>query len=63
VLAQAAGFALLAALSPTALLTSRRLTAFNAWLLAHGRALLVMALLVAGAILAANGLFGLILGT
>jgi len=49
VLAQAAGFALLAALSPTALLTSRRLTAFNAWLLAHGRALLVMALLVAGA--------------
>jgi hypothetical protein len=38
VLAQAAGFALSAALSPTALL-------------------------VAGAILAANGLFGLILGT
>jgi len=59
VLAQAAGFALLAAPG----LTSRRLTAFNAWLLAHGRALLVMALLVADAILAANGLFGLILGT
>ena len=41
--------------------TSRRLTAFNAWLTAHGRALLVLALLVAGAIVAANGLYGLIL--
>jgi hypothetical protein len=43
-------------------LTSRRLTAFNAWLRAHGRALLALALLVAGAILAADGLFGLIRG-
>jgi hypothetical protein len=42
--------------------TSRRLTAFNAWLLAHGRAVLVIGLLVAGAALAANGTLGLIRG-
>lgn len=42
--------------------TSRRLTGFNAWLVAHGRALLALALLVAGAILAADGLLGLIRG-
>ena len=85
-LLQAAGFAVLAALSPTALLitaiylgsarprttalaylaapelTSRRLTAFNAWLLAHGRTLLVLALMVGGAVLAANGTLGLVRG-
>ena len=87
-LLQAAGFAVLAALSPTALLitaiylgsaafvwlpflaylaapelTSRRLTAFNAWLLAHGRILLVLALMVGGAVLAANGILGLVRGS
>jgi hypothetical protein len=41
-------------------LTTRKLTAFNAWLRAHGRILLMMALLVAGAILVGNGLLGLI---
>jgi len=43
-------------------LTSRRLTAFNAWLLAHGRTLLVLALMVGGAVLAANGILGLVRG-
>jgi Sap, sulfolipid-1-addressing protein len=42
--------------------TSRRLTAFNEWLLAHGRAVLIIGLLVAGAALAANGTLGLIRG-
>ena len=41
-------------------LTSRQLTAFNAWLLTHGRAVLVIGLMVAGAALAANGVFGLV---
>jgi hypothetical protein len=41
-------------------LTTRKLTAFNAWLRAHGRILLMLALLVAGAILVLNGLLGLI---
>ena len=41
-------------------LTTRELTAFNAWLRAHGRILLVLALLVAGAVLTVNGLLGLI---
>jgi hypothetical protein len=41
-------------------LTTRKLTAFNAWLRAHGRILLMLALLVAGAALSVNGLFGLI---
>jgi len=41
-------------------LTTRKLTAFNAWLRAHGRTLLTLALLAAGAILAVNGLLGLI---
>ena len=41
-------------------LTTRELTAFNAWLRAHGRILLMLALLVAGAALTVNGLFGLI---
>ena len=43
-------------------LTSRKLTAFNAWLLAHGRAVLVIGLMVAGAALAADGIFGLFRG-
>src|SRR6478672_11901862 len=37
-------------------LTTRKLTAFNAWLRAHGRILLVLALLVAGAVLTVDGL-------
>ena len=41
-------------------LTTRTLTAFNAWLRAHGRILVVLALLVAGAVLTVNGLLGLI---
>jgi len=41
-------------------LTTRKLTAFNAWLRAHGRILLILALLVAGAALTVNGLLGLI---
>ena len=41
-------------------LTSRKLTAFNAWLLTHGRAVLVIGLMVAGAALAADGFFGLV---
>jgi hypothetical protein len=43
-------------------LTSRKLTAFNTWLLAHGRTLLVLALAVGGAVLAANGILGLVRG-
>ena len=41
-------------------LTTRKLTAFNSWLRAHGRILLILALLVAGAALTVNGLLGLI---
>jgi len=41
-------------------LTTRKLTAFNAWLRARGRILLMLALLVAGAVLTVDGLFGLI---
>ena len=41
-------------------LTTRTLTAFNAWLRAHGRTMLMLALLVAGAALTVNGLLGLI---
>jgi hypothetical protein len=41
-------------------LTTRKLTAFNAWLRAHGRILVMLALLVAGAVLTVNGLLGLI---
>jgi hypothetical protein len=43
-------------------LTSRKLTAFNAGLVAHGRAILVIGLMVAGAALAADGVFGLFRG-
>ena len=38
------------------------LTTFNTWLLAHGRTLLVLALMVGGAVLAANGILGLVRG-
>ena len=41
-------------------LSTRKLTAFNGWLRAHGRILLSLALLVAGVILVVNGLVGLI---
>jgi hypothetical protein len=41
-------------------LTTRKLTAFNAWLRARGRILLMLALLVAGAALTLDGLLGLI---
>jgi hypothetical protein len=43
-------------------LTSRRLTSFNTWLMAHGRTVLVLALAVGGAVLAANGILGLVRG-
>jgi hypothetical protein len=39
--------------------TSRRLTAFNAWLRGHGHLLLTMGLIAAGAILILNGALGL----
>ena len=39
--------------------TSRRLTAFNAWLRSHGHLLLTVGLLAAGAILIVNGALGL----
>jgi hypothetical protein len=39
--------------------TARRLTAFNAWLRAHGHMLLTWTLLVAGALLVVNGAHGL----
>ena len=41
-------------------LTTRKLAAFNAWLRARGRILLMLALLIAGAVLTLNGLLGLI---
>jgi hypothetical protein len=41
-------------------LTTRTLTAFNAWLRGHGRILLILALLVAGVVLTVDGLLGLI---
>jgi hypothetical protein len=41
-------------------LTTRTLTAFNAWLRGHGRILLMLALVVAGAVLTVDGLVGLI---
>ena len=40
--------------------TTRKLAAFNAWLRAHGRSLLMLALLVAGAVLVVNGALGLV---
>jgi hypothetical protein len=41
-------------------LTTRRLTAFNTWLRAHGRILVMLALLVAGGVLTVDGLLGLV---
>lgn len=43
-------------------LTEHRLKAFNGWLRAHGSALLVGAIVVAGAIMVADGCYGLIAG-
>jgi Sap, sulfolipid-1-addressing protein len=40
--------------------TTRRLAAFNGWLRAHGAALLACVLIVAGAIMLGNGLYGLV---
>jgi hypothetical protein len=40
--------------------TTRRLTAFNAWLRANGNKILIGVLLVGGAILVGNGIYGLI---
>src|SRR5262249_24876937 len=40
-------------------LTTRKLTAFNAWLRAHGRILLMLPLLVPGPFRAVDGLLGL----
>ena len=40
--------------------TTRRLTAFNAWLRANGNKILIWVLLVAGAILVGNGIYGLV---
>jgi hypothetical protein len=39
--------------------TTRYLTAFNGWLTAHGRTILIVLLLVVGAIMVANGIYGL----
>ena len=40
--------------------TTRRLTAFNGWLRANGNKILIGVLLVGGAILVGNGIYGLI---
>ena len=40
--------------------TTRRLTAFNGWLRANGNKILIWVLLVAGAILVGNGIYGLV---
>jgi hypothetical protein len=40
--------------------TTRYLTAFNGWLRAHGKAILVWVLIVAGAIMIGNGIYGLV---
>ena len=40
--------------------TTRHLTAFNGWLRAHGKAILVWVLVVAGAIMIGNGIYGLV---
>jgi hypothetical protein len=40
--------------------TAGHLTTLNTWLRAHGRTLLVWVLLIAGAILAGNGIYGLV---
>lgn len=48
---------LLHLIAPTA--TTRRLTAFNGWLRANGNKILIAVLIVGGAIVAGNGIFGL----
>jgi hypothetical protein len=40
--------------------TTRRLKAFNGWLRAHGHSLIAGALIVAGAVLTGNGIYGLV---
>jgi hypothetical protein len=40
-------------------LTERRLAEFNGWLQAHGTAIVIGVLLVAGAIMVVNGIYGL----
>ena len=40
--------------------TTRRLTAFNGWLRANGHKILIWVLLVGGAIVAGNGIYGLV---
>jgi Sap, sulfolipid-1-addressing protein len=40
--------------------TTRHLTAFNGWLIAHGRAVVVGALFVVGAFMVGNGIYGLV---
>jgi hypothetical protein len=43
-------------------LTTEYLTSFNGWLRAHGHTVLVWALVVAGSIVAGNGIYGLVTG-
>ncbi len=40
--------------------TTRTLTAFNGWLRAHGRTILIVVLIVAGLIMVGNGIYGLV---
>jgi hypothetical protein len=47
-------------LAPTP--TTHYLTSFNGWLRAHGHTVLVWALVVAGSIVAGNGIYGLVTG-
>jgi hypothetical protein len=43
-------------------LTTKRLTAFNGWLRANGNKILIWVLIVGGAIMVSNGLYGLVGG-
>ena len=43
-------------------LTTKRLTAFNGWLRANGNKILICVLIVGGAIMVGNGLYGLVGG-
>ncbi|HTS98150.1 MAG TPA: GAP family protein [Streptosporangiaceae bacterium] len=40
--------------------TTRKLTAFNGWLRAHGQAILIVVLIVVGLIMVGNGIYGLV---
>ena len=42
--------------------TTRYLTGFNGWLRAHGKAVIVGVLIAVGAIMAGNGIYGLVVG-